>query len=137
VILLRYLVFAVAGVVIAAALGYVLNAAITVTQDESVGLIERWITRATCDNYELAGTVRDAQGAPIPFALVEAVYLERRLTTRSGGDGRFRLIGDHKTCDERPEVVSVFVSAEDYREKRRVLEYGVPTLEIVLDRSDF
>jgi hypothetical protein len=137
VIVVRYLVFAVAGVVIASVLGYLLNAAITVTQDESVGFIERWITRATCDNYELTGTVRDAQGAPIPFALVEAVYLEQRLTTRSRGDGNFRLVGDHETCEEQPEVVSVFVSAEDFRAKRRVLEYGEPTLHIVLDRSDF
>lgn len=136
-IFVRYLVFAAAGVVIAGILAYVLNAAITVTQDESVGLIERWITRATCDNYELSGTVRDAQGAPIPFALVEALYLEQRLTTRSRGDGRFRLVGDHKTCDEQPEVVSVFVSADDFRAKRRVLRYGELTLEVTLDRADF
>jgi hypothetical protein len=137
VIFVRYLVFGVAGVVIAGVVAYVLNAAITVTQDESVGLIERWIMRATCDNYELSGSVRDAQGAPIPFAVVEALYLEQRLSTRSRGDGRFRLVGDHKTCDEQPEVVSVFVSAEDFRAKRRVLRYGEPTLDVVLDRADF
>jgi hypothetical protein len=33
--------------------------------------------------------------------------------------------------------VSVFVSAEDFRAKRRILEYGEPTLDVVLDRTDF
>jgi len=136
-IVVRYLLFAVAAVVIVGLLSYVLNAAITVTHDESTGIIERWIIRATCDSYELSGSVRDPDGAPIPFALVEAVYLDRRLTTRSRGDGRFRLVGDHKTCDEQPEVVSVFVSADDFRTKRRVVEYEEVTLDIVLDRAEF
>jgi hypothetical protein len=136
-IFVRYLLFAVVGVVIAGVLFFMLNVAITVTQDESVGFIERWISRATCDHYELAGSVRDAQGAPIPFAVIEAVYLDQRLTTRSRGDGRFVLVGDHKTCEEQPEVVSVFVSADDFRSKRRVLEYGEATLDVVLDRAGF
>jgi hypothetical protein len=136
-ILVRYLIFAVVGVVIAGVLFFVLNAAITATQDESVGFIERWISRAICDNYELSGSVRDAEGAPIPFAVVEVVYLDQRLTTRSRGDGRFRLAGNHKTCEEQPEVVSVYVSADDFRPKRRVLEYGEAALDVVLDRAGF
>jgi hypothetical protein len=137
VILVRYLVFAVVGAALLLVLSYMLNEAITVTQPGSTGLIERWISRATCDKYELGGTVRDAEGAPIPFAIVEVVYLDRRLSTRSRGDGQFRLVGDAKTCEEKAEVVSVFVSAEDFREKRRVLEFGTSKLEIVLDRADF
>lgn len=136
-IFVRYLLFAVVGVAVVSVLGFVLNAAITVTEPRSVGFIERWIVRALCDNYELNGSVRDVQGAPIPFAVVEAIYLEQRLSTRSREDGRFRLVGDHKTCEEQPEVVSVFVSADDYRAKRRVLEYGEATLDVVLDRTDF
>jgi hypothetical protein len=136
-IFVRYLVFAVVGVVIAAVLFYILNVAITLTRDESTGIIERWISRATCEKYELSGTVRDAEGAPVPFALVEAVYLDQRLTTRSRGDGAYRLVGDHKTCEEQPEVVSVFVSADAFRSKRRVLEYGESTLDFVLDRAEF
>jgi hypothetical protein len=136
-IFVRYLLFAVVGVVIAGVLFYALNVAITVTHDESTGIIERWIIRATCDNYELSGSVRDAVGAPIPFALVEAVYLDQRLTTRSRGDGRFRLVGDHNTCDEQPEVVSVYVSADEFRAKRRVLQYDESMLDIVLDRGEF
>jgi hypothetical protein len=136
-IVVRYLVFAIVGVVIATVLFYMLNVAVTLTHDESTGIIERWINRATCEKYELAGTVRDAQGVPVPFALVEAVYLDQRLTTRSRGDGAYRLVGDHKTCDERAEVVSVFVSADLFRSKRRVLEYGESTLDFVLERADF
>jgi hypothetical protein len=136
-ILVRYLIFAVVGVVIAGALFFLLNVAITVTEDESVGFIERWINRAICDNYELSGSVKDAEGAPVPFAVVEVVYLDQRLTTRSRGDGRFQLAGNHKTCEERPEVVSVYVSADEFRAKRRVLEYGEATLDIVLDRAGF
>lgn len=136
-IFVRYVLFAVVGVVIAGVLFYLLNVAISVTHDESLGLIERWIIRATCDNYELSGSVKDAEGAPIAFALVEAVYLDQRFTTRSRGDGRYRLVGDHKTCEEQPEVVSVYVSADAFRAKRRVLQYEESTLDVVLDRADF
>jgi hypothetical protein len=69
--------------------------------------------------------------------VVEAIYLDQRLSTRSREDGHFRLVGDHTTCEEQPEVISVFVSAEDFRAKRRVVEYDEPTLDVVLDRADF
>jgi hypothetical protein len=136
-VVVRYLVFAAVAVVVAAALFFVLNLAITATQDTSTSIIQRWLIRATCERYELSRSVRDVEGAPIPFAVVEALYLDQRLTTRSRGDGRFRLAGDHKTCEERPDVVSVFVSADDFRSKRRVLRYEEPTLDIVLDRANF
>jgi hypothetical protein len=136
-IVVRYLVFAVVGVVVAAALFFVLNLAISATEDTSTSMIQRWLTRVTCERYELSGTVRDVEGAPIPFAVVEALYLDQRLSTRSRGDGRFTIAGNQKTCEEQPEVVSVFVSADDFRSKRRVLRYEEPTLDIVLDRADF
>ena len=46
-IVVRYLLFSVVGVVVAGVLFFALNAAITVTRDESDGIIERWIIRAT------------------------------------------------------------------------------------------
>jgi hypothetical protein len=134
---LRYLVFGVVGVVVAAVLFFALNLAIKVTEDARTGAIERWILRATCERYELSGTVRDSQGAPIAFAKIEAVYLDQRLATRSGNDGRFQLADRRKDCEERPEVVSVYVSAEDFRAKRRVLPFDEDTLDVVLDRIDF
>lgn len=134
---LRYLIFAVVGVVIAAALFFALNIAISVTNDARTGAIERWITRATCDRYALSGSVRDAQGMPIAFATIEAVILDQRLTTRSREDGRFQLAGRRKNCGEQPDVVSVYVTADDFRAKRRVLPFDENTLDIVLDRVDF
>ena len=134
---LRYLVFGVVGVVIAAVLFFALNLALKVTEDARTGVIERWILRATCERYALSGTVRDPQGAPIAFATIEAVYLDQRLTTRSRNDGRFQLAGGRKDCEERPEVVSVYVSAEEFRAKRRVLPFDEGTLDVVLDRIDF
>jgi hypothetical protein len=137
VIVVRYIVFGAVGIAIAVLLSYMLNAAITVTHEESVGFFEGWIKRALCDKYELSGVVTDTQGAPIPFALVEVVYLDQRLSTRSRGDGDYRLVGDHKTCEERPEVVSVYVSADDFRAKRRVLDFAESTFDVILDRNDF
>ena len=134
---LRYLIFAVVGVVIAAALFFALNIAISVTNDARTGAIERWITRATCDRYALSGSVRDAHGMPIAFATIEAVILDQRLTTRSREDGRFQLAGRRKNCGEQPDVVSVYVTADDFRAKRRVLPFDENTLDIVLDRVDF
>ena len=134
---LRYLVFGVVGVVVAAVLFFGLNIAISRTEDARTGLIERWILRATCERYALTGTIRDAQGAPIAFATIEAVYLDQRLATRSGNDGRFLLAGRRKDCEERPDVVSVYVSADDFRAKRRVLPFDEGTFDVVLDRIDF
>jgi len=134
---LRYLVFAVVGVVLAAVLFFALNLALKVTEEARTGAIERWILRATCERYALSGTVRDGQGAPIAFATIEAVYLDQRLATRSGNDGRFQLAGRRKDCDERPDVVSVYVTADDFRSKRRVLAFDEGTFDVVLDRADF
>jgi hypothetical protein len=134
---LRYLVFVVVGAMIAAVLFLALNVAITVTDDARTGAIERWIARATCDSYALSGSVRDAQGMPVAFATIEAVFLEQRLTTRSREDGRFRLAGRRKNCGEQPDVVSVYVTADAFRAKRRVLPFDEDTLDIVLDRVDF
>jgi len=134
---LRYLVFGVIGVGVAVVLFFALNLAITVTEDARTGAIERWIRRATCDRYALSGTVHDTRGAPIAFATIEAVYLDQRLTTRSRNDGRFRLEGRRKDCEDRPDVVSVYVSADEFRAKRRVLPFGEGTLDVVLDRADF
>jgi len=134
---LRYLVFGVVGAVVAAVLFFALNIAISMTEDARTGLIERWILRATCERYALNGTVRDAQGAPIAFATIEAVYLDQRLATRTSNDGRFQLAGRRKDCEDRPEVVSVYVSADEFRAKRRVLPYDEGTFDVVLDRIDF
>jgi len=134
---LRYLVFGVVGLAVAVLLFFALNLAISVTEDARTGAIERWIRRATCDRYALAGTVRDARGAPIAFATIEAVYLDQRLTTRSRNDGRFELAGRRKDCEDRPDVVSVYVSADEFRGKRRVLPFNEGTLDVVLDPLDF
>ena len=134
---LRYLIFAVVGLVIAAVLFFALNIAITVTDDARTGAIERWIVRATCDRYALSGSVRDPQGMPIAFATVEAVFLDQRLTTRSREDGRFQLSGRRRNCQEQPDVVSVYVTADEFHAKRRVLPFDENTLDIVLDRVDF
>jgi hypothetical protein len=131
------LIFAIVGVVIAAVLFFALNFAITVTNDARTGAIERWIARATCDRYALSGSVKDAQGMPIAFATIEAVFLDQRFTTRSREDGRFQLAGRRKNCEEQPDVVSVYVTADDFRAKRRVLQFAEDSLDIVLDRVDF
>src|SRR5262245_13242785 len=102
---IRYLLFAVVGIVVAVALFYVLSVANNATADSRTTWIEHWILRATCEKYQLSGSVSDAQGTPIPFALVEAIYLDQRLTTRSQTDGRFQLAGSRKTCEDQPEVV--------------------------------
>ena len=134
---LRYLIFAVVGAVIAAVLFFALNIAVTVTDDARTGAIERWIVRATCDRYALSGSVRDVHGGPIAFATIEAVFLDQRLTTRSREDGRFQLAGRRKNCEEQADVVSVYVTADDFHSKRRVLRFDEVNLDIVLDRVDF
>jgi hypothetical protein len=134
---LRYLIFVVVGLVIAVVLFFALNIAITMTDDARTGAIERWFVRATCDRYALSGSVKDAQGMPIAFATIEAVLLDQRFTTRSREDGRFQLAGHRKSCEEQPDVVSVYVTADKFHAKRRVLPFDENTLDIALDRVDF
>ena len=94
--------------------------------------------RATCDQYELAGTVRDAQGRPVPFAVVEASYLDERLTTRSNTDGSFELAADEAVCDRRaPRNVQLVVIADDFRPKTTDVPFEAGSVDVTLDARDF
>ena len=105
---LRYLLFAAVGLVVASVLFLVLSFLVSVNFDASVGFFERWIVKYTCDQYELKGTVRDFQGRPIPYAVVEASFLDERLTTRSNIDGTFMLMADESVCNRRlPRTVQL------------------------------
>ena len=135
---LRYGFFAVFGVVIAAALFSVLNVLISANYDNGTGFIERWIIRATCNRYELMGVVRETSGRPVPFAIVEATYLDTSLTTRSNSDGTFLLAAAEAVCDRQPpQMVAVLVMAEDFRPKRQTVPFEQGTLEVLLDPRDF
>ena len=115
---LRYLLFAAVGLVVASVLFLVMNLIVSANFDAGVGLVERWIIRATCDRYELTGTVRGASGQPVPYAVVEVSYLNERLTTRSNHDGRFVLAAGEEVCDRRPPArVQLLVMADDFRPK--------------------
>ena len=135
---LRYLLFAAVGLVVASVLFLVLSFLITVNRDASVGFFERWIVKYTCDQYELKGTVRDAQGRPVPYAVVEASFLDEHLTTRSNIDGSFQLKADESVCNRRlPRSVQLVVMAEDFRPKNTTVPYDEGSVEVTLDARDF
>jgi len=135
---LRYLLFIVVGAVVASLLFLVLNFIVSANFDAGVGFVERWIIRATCDRYELAGKVRDAQGRPVAFAVVEVSYLDERLTTRSNSDGSFMLAAEEAVCDRRlPRNVQLLVLADDFRPKSAVVPFEAGTVEVTLDSRDF
>jgi hypothetical protein len=135
---LRFVVFVAFGVVVASALFFVLNVLISANYNAGTSYIEDWIVRATCDEYELSGTVRDTAGKPVPFAIVEASYLGYQLTTRSNGDGTFMLRASEAVCDQRPpDRVNVLVMAEDFRPKRQNLPFDQNKLDVLLDARDF
>jgi hypothetical protein len=135
---LRYLLFAAIGVVVASVLFLALNLIVAANFEAGTSLVERWIVRATCDRYELTGAVRDTGGRPVAYAVVEASYLDERLTTRSNSDGTFVLTAAEPICDRRlPANVSLLVMADDYRPKRQAVPFETQTLEIALDARDF
>jgi hypothetical protein len=135
---LRYVLFAAFGVVIASALFVVLNVLISANYDAGAGMIERWILRATCSEYQLEGTVRDTNGRPVPFAIVEATYFDTSLTTRSNSDGTFALAETEAVCDQQPpESVTVLVVADDYRPKRQTVPFELDSLDVMLDPREF
>jgi hypothetical protein len=135
---LRYLLFLAVGLVVASVLFLGLSFLVNANFDASVAYVEGWIVRATCDRYELAGTVRDTRGRPVPYAAVEASFLGERLTTRSNTDGSFMLTADKAVCDRRtPRSVQLLVVADDFRPKTTAVPYDAGSVEVTLDARDF
>ena len=135
---LRYLLFVVVGLVVASVLFLVLSFLVSANFDASVGFFERWIVKYTCDQYELEGTVRDTQGRPVPYAVIEVSYLDERLTTRSNIDGTFMLMAGEAVCDRRlPRTVQLLVIADDFRPKNTAVAYDEGSVEVTLDARDF
>jgi hypothetical protein len=135
---LRYLLFAAVGLVVASVLFLALNVIVNANFDASVDYVERWIVRATCDQYELTGTVRDAQGRPVPYAVIEASFLDERLATRSNTDGSFTVKAEEAVCDRRPpRDVQLVVMADDFRPKQTLVPYDSGSVEVTLESRDF
>jgi hypothetical protein len=135
---LRYLLFVAVGLVVASVLFMGLSVIVNANFDAGVGFVERWIVRATCDRYELGGTVRDSRGRPVPYAVVEASFLGERLTTRSNPDGSFKLAADEAVCDRRPpRSVQLVVIADDFRPKTSSVPYDAGSVDVTLDPRDF
>jgi hypothetical protein len=135
---LRYLLFVAVGLVVASVLFLILSFLVTANRDASVGFFERWIVKYTCDQYELRGTIRDTQGRPVPYALIEVSFLEERLSTRSNVDGSFTLMADEAVCDRRlPRNVQLLVMADDFRPKNTTVPYDEGSVEVTLDARDF
>ena len=135
---LRYLVFIAVGLVVASVLFLGLSWIVSANFEAGVGVVERWIVRAICDRYQLEGTVRDAQGRPVPYAVVEASYQDERLTTRSNTDGSFVLAADEAVCNRRPpSSVQLLVMADEFRPKRAALSFEAGSVDITLDARDF
>ena len=135
---LRYLLFIAVGLVVASVLFLGLSWIVSANFDASVAVVERWIVRAICDQYQLEGTVRDAQGRPVPYAVVEASYQDERLTTRSNTDGSFVLAADEAVCNRRaPSSVQLLVMADEFRPKRAAVPFEAGSVEVTLDARDF
>ena len=135
---LRYLLFGAVGLVVASVLFVALSFVVSAGWESGVGVVERWIVRAMCDRYELTGKVRDSQRQPVAYAVIEATYLDERLTTRSKIDGTFVLAAAEAVCDRRPpRTVQLVVMADDFRPKRQSLPYELASIEITLDARDF
>jgi len=134
---IRYVATAAVAALLAVAFFYVLDVVFSASREPSIGLIERWIVKATCGQYELTGSVRDPKGVPIPFAVIEAAYLDERLTTRSGPDGKYRIFADMPVCDRQPRSAAITVIADAHRPARQVLPFDQTTFDVVLQPSSF
>ena len=135
---LRYLLFAAVGLVVASVFFLVLSFIVSANFEAGVGVVEGWIVRATCDEYELKGLVRDTSGKPVAYAVVEAAFLDERLSTRSNNDGTFLLAADAVVCNRRsPASVQVLVMAEEFRPKRQAVPFEAGSVELTLDARDY
>jgi hypothetical protein len=135
--LLRYLFFALVGVAAASFVFIVLNFLVSSNFETMTSYVERWIIRATCERYEVHGTVRDAAGVPVPYAVIEVAYLEERLSTRSNTDGSYVIRAAEPECDRvAPANVSVIVVAEGFRPKRQTVPFASATLDVALSSQE-
>jgi hypothetical protein len=131
---LRYLVFGAIGIVVASVLFLAINFVVSANREAGTGLIERWLLRTICSQYELNGTVRDTTGRPVAFAVVEVSYLDERLTTRSNTDGTFTIAAAEAVCERRPPAtVAVLVTADDHRPKRHSVPFEAGSFEVTLE----
>ncbi len=106
--------------------------------EASVDYVEDWIVRATCDQYEISGVVRDVRAVRFPYAVVEVSYLDEQLATRSNTDGSFAIAADERVCDRRPpRNVQLLVLAEDFRPEQTSVPYDEGSVEVTLDARDF
>ncbi len=129
----RYVLFGAVAAGIAVVIFYVLGLLIGPHFQIGADLIERWMVRSSCETYELAGNVHDSRGAPIPFAVVEVIYNDQRLTTRSGTDGAYRVVAKKRVCDPKPETVTATVRADSYRGVRRFLSFTLRRFDFALE----
>jgi hypothetical protein len=134
---LRYLSFALVATVAAAVAFSFLSLVIGPGFESGRPFIERWILRATCDRYTLAGSVRDSSGTPVRFASIEAVYADARMGTRSGTDGGFRLESRTELCTGLADAVTVSINADGFRPETHAIAFDVETLDVVLEPVDF
>lgn len=135
---LRYLVFGVVGVAVASLVFVVLSVIVSANYEAATGYFERWIIRATCEQYEVQGTVRSAAGVPVPYAVIEVAYRDERLSTRTNTDGSYVIRAAAPDCDRvAPANVSVLVVAEGYRPKRQTVPFSAVALDVALDSQDF
>jgi hypothetical protein len=131
---LRYLVFGVIGIVVAAVLFLGINFVVSANMEAGTGLIERWLLRNLCSQFELDGTVRDTTGRPVAFAVVEVSYLDERLTTRSNTDGTFTIAAAEAVCERRaPAHVALLVTADDHRPKSHSVPFEADSFEVTLE----
>lgn len=133
---IRYLVFGVVAVVVAAAIFFALNVFVALTRDASTGAIERWIVNSTCTPYELEGTVRNPAGTPVPFAVVEVAYAAERLVTRSGPTGSFKIAASEDDCEAQPREATVTVVADGHRPQRQAVPFGLQKIDVVVVPND-
>lgn len=131
---LRYLVFGAIGIVVALVLFLAINAVVSANLEAGTGLVERWLLRNLCSQFEINGTVRDTAGRSVAFAVVEVSYLDERLTTRSNTDGTFTIAAPEAICEGRAPVnVALLVTADEHRPKRANVPFDADSIEVTLD----
>jgi hypothetical protein len=132
---LRFLAFAVGAVLVAIVIFYALSLAIGPHFDAGRAFIERWIVRATCSEFRLEGFVHDDARRPVAYAFVDVAYLGQHMTTRSGPDGSFKVMGKEPICDRQSDTVELYISANTYRPVRRELSFDGKSVDVTLRKG--
>lgn len=129
IVILRYLIAAIAGVIFSAAVFWVLN---TMIHPGGIWIHDYWPIKMKCAQYEVTGRVIQSKGIAVENALIQADLGYELISTVSGVDGFFTLSGTKEYCGIPISSVPIQIQSDAFVPLTISVPYTQREIEIVL-----